>query len=381
VGVNMNFFKKLLISIFILCTVQVAHAEYILFKKAANSAGKTVMQPLTEAEHAQAYPLLMKYQFPMSLCHDLEKELSKEELALLDRNEEAFIRSKLPKGIEIAFIPTVIYELSAILHELNGQIQKVCVPAPIDDTANKISWIKQIHLVNNNQLIKLIASNQIGLDKKHVYLNFITQIVNNIIDVYQVNNNHDNIFLKKFISEPKNIEFFQHIALTEYQAHRRGLWLIWRCSKLIADSTFGKWKNTAHSLSFGNSVFAGFYFDKTACPFYYLTNYIGLDFYGVTINKRNYRLKELEYDLFYIPALTTLVGLFGWGEIFHARSKIFSFSNLISGFMGLKNEINKFLLTNQSHFTKPEQFELAYQLYLKKNIIFKQTYQQIKSKL
>ncbi len=96
------------------------NAEYLVYKEIRSEDGAPTMTPLTESEHAIVYPILMRYQFPMSLCHDLEKELHPTEFAQLAASEEEFIRHQieteikrgtLPVGTKIAFIPNTLYEL------------------------------------------------------------------------------------------------------------------------------------------------------------------------------------------------------------------------------------------------------------------------------
>jgi hypothetical protein len=102
--------KRLLLTTILFLAPTLHASEYVLYKDGVKD-GKAVMLPLDEKEHAAAYQVLMKYQFPMSLCHDLEKELSEKELAALDASEEKFLQSRMPAEIKVAFIPKVVYEL------------------------------------------------------------------------------------------------------------------------------------------------------------------------------------------------------------------------------------------------------------------------------
>jgi hypothetical protein len=88
------------------------------------------------------------------------------------------------------------------------------------------------------------------------------------------------------------------------------------------------------TVSYGNSLFAGFYFDPGACVLKYLSgNTIG---YSLFIDKRGY-LKEIAAqmsgkstnainagNIFRISPFNTIVGLFAQGEFFHSRSLLYS---------------------------------------------------------
>ena len=73
-----------------------------------------------------------------------------------------------------------------------------------------------------------------------------------------------------------------------------------------------------YSVSFGQSLFAGIFFDKTACAFYFLKNSPG---YVLLIDKKEY-VRSGNNGLFFIPPLSTIAALFGFGEFFHPRTKV-----------------------------------------------------------
>jgi hypothetical protein len=74
-----------------------------------------------------------------------------------------------------------------------------------------------------------------------------------------------------------------------------------------------------YSVSFGNSLFGGFFYDDTACVAYYFTN-VSAHGYGISINKNQY-IKNRTSSLFFISPLAPLAALFASGEFFHSRTK------------------------------------------------------------
>lgn len=90
-------------------------------------------------------------------------------------------------------------------------------------------------------------------------------------------------------------------------------------------------ENRPYSISFGNSLFAGFMFDPTACAYYFLsggrlTNNQAIENkaaplgYGLLINKKDY-IEHQNSNLFFIPPLSSIASLFASGEWFHPRTK------------------------------------------------------------
>ena len=75
--------------------------------------------------------------------------------------------------------------------------------------------------------------------------------------------------------------------------------------------------NTPYSISFGNSLFAGFFNDKGACAYEFLNSRGG---YGLAISKKD-QIEHESSNLLFIAPLGTLAGLFEQGEYFHSRSK------------------------------------------------------------
>ncbi len=72
-----------------------------------------------------------------------------------------------------------------------------------------------------------------------------------------------------------------------------------------------------YSVSFGNSLFAGYFNDKGACAYEYLYSFGG---YALFLDKKD-QIEHESSNLFFIAPLGTLAGLFERGEFFHSRTK------------------------------------------------------------
>jgi hypothetical protein len=77
-----------------------------------------------------------------------------------------------------------------------------------------------------------------------------------------------------------------------------------------------------YSISFGNSLFAGWFHDATACAYLYMSADVGkLKSYGLLLDKQQY-VENNNHDLFFIPPLETIASLYAAGEFFHPRTKV-----------------------------------------------------------
>lgn len=72
------------------------------------------------------------------------------------------------------------------------------------------------------------------------------------------------------------------------------------------------------SISFGNSLFIGYFNDWGACPYMYLAKHGG---YALMVNKKQYISHGTPWNLFYISPLAPLAALYARGEFFHSRTK------------------------------------------------------------
>ena len=117
-----------------------------------------------------------------------------------------------------------------------------------------------------------------------------------------------------------------------------------------------------YSLSFGSSLFAGSIYDGGATAFHYMRN--GQNAYAIPIP-----FDQLNSSPFFIPPTNTVAQLFGDGEIFHGRTKVWKDYDLNQiggmniGVNGrkrdhLKSELSKDELINQFQNYKNQAIQL-----------------------
>ncbi len=119
-------------------------------------------------------------------------------------------------------------------------------------------------------------------------------------------------------------------------------------------------KNSPFSLSYGTSLFAGIMYDGGATPFHFMRK-DKQDAYAIKIP-----FEELQESPFFTPLTHPVCQLFGDGEIFHARSKVWK--GVISTPSGIQQGE-----TRWEHLkTDIERSELVknFQGYYKKNAVF-----------
>jgi hypothetical protein len=104
------------------------------------------------------------------------------------------------------------------------------------------------------------------------------------------------------------------------------------------------WRVPLNSISYGNSMFAGYWFDSEllaeaaggacACDYLDAADLIG---YALFINKKNIFAGKL--DLFFISSLNTLVSMIAKGEFFHSRSRSFAPAEYLAQYQGQREKI------------------------------------------
>jgi hypothetical protein len=128
--------------------------------------------------------------------------------------------------------------------------------------------------------------------------------------------------------EKTKLKLFQKVIAAEYDAFINGKFMLYRGTNLLKwygnskslyllDSRIELKHNEWHDLSFGITLFSGFFADFGANPYsFFLQAKVG---YGLTIDKKSFR-KNLNKKMFYMPTLNSLSALTGFAEDFHART-------------------------------------------------------------
>jgi hypothetical protein len=176
-----------------------------------------------------------------------------------------------------------------------------------------------------------LAENEIEFLKNY-YKNGLQQLVSarslkgEMMDAYRdcnipspTNNFGDNLYRA---SKPMGIRHEMDaqiirnaIALDCSRIAQRSFFL-YRGAELTKDS-ISWWgnKDVAYSLSYGSSLFAGCVYDPGATAFYFMRN--GQNGYAVPVP-----FDQLNDSLFFAPTTHFVAQLFGDGEIFHGRTKV-----------------------------------------------------------
>ncbi|KKQ32725.1 MAG: hypothetical protein US49_C0006G0176 [candidate division TM6 bacterium GW2011_GWF2_37_49] len=164
----------------------------------------------------------------------------------------------------------------------------------------------------------------------------------------------------------------------ENKAHEQGFWVLYRGGTLKENKELLMKRDIAYSLSYGNSLFAGLIHDVGATAFLYIGSRGG---YAISLPIVNYIMNGLSRRLFLIPPVMTFLGLYLYGEHFHARSRVFidrahtpSREN-ISGFDGLTNLPFEYIRADFNYFRTKEEFESAFHEFFR---IFKDNIFEIK---
>jgi hypothetical protein len=135
----------------------------------------------------------------------------------------------------------------------------------------------------------------------------------------------------------------------------------------VLDSTLFMPEYQPRSVSYGNGLFAGSLFDSWATPYWYLMHaeYVG---YGLLINKL-VTAQNSDHNLFFVPPLSTLHGVFANGQFFHPRTK----AVMPLGIVAQVDGIQKFWLRDDLGLVAttqaPLQHEARYLGLLAKNVV------------
>ena len=347
-----------------------AECELLIVKKE-----KQGLTSLAERDIKQHGPVisktLLKYQWPMCTSQNLT-ESEKQELLSPDKpsSEELFIQSKLKQQLgvenfdpEVIFIPTTLYELfclnyiseriansdkeSKTFNNFESRQLNLTGILNLDEDAETI--YHRIHEVFNDINIHYFDEDKnLTLDCNQACIKMLFQEYPELKDcenavyaskIIQEKSQELSIVLSKNLTAIKNHSaIVKKYIKTEYEAREQNKALLVRgtqsmhninieVNNLLKDKI--KWHRNRndidYSLSFGNSLFAGYFNDQSACAYFFLkkSNWdrnndpaVG---YSLFVDKDEY-MKNRNSQLFFIPSLTTIASLMASGEYFHPRS-------------------------------------------------------------
>jgi hypothetical protein len=375
--------KYFLISMAILCTAPFVCAEYLLVKETPER-----LIPLTEQEHASAYDILMKYQFPMNTnpAWHLEQELNPQELEAMFTNEHSFLQEKitqaLGQAVKVTFIPTTLYEVLIITI-----LEKTSLDFPSFSSCSP-AWhsIAVLDAQNTDKLHDLYREN--NQLRFHRFINDrITEIIGKEIDPQSLQisrpiaektlNEQKELLIKtsrKKLSfrqpEKKLYDTARKALIYDYEAYATGCHVLYRGTS-GHDSSITRTKRSdsvPHSLSFGQTLFGGYYRDWTACTFFIIQECISAS-YSLFVNKYEYYKKT--NNLFFLPPTNTLASLFGKGEFFHPRTKVFLQNSSVGHCSGVCcykiSDLPPIIKTDANQFTSAKTFDQALMDFIYKN--------------
>lgn len=383
------FLKIFMIVLSVSCIIK---SQFIVVRKLADGT----FGPLTSQDisNQQIADVLLKYSWPSCLTQNLTErekmELLRPSSPEEGNLEEEFIRSKIQaisSDLDIVFVSNTLYELFLLnfmdIEDLTFNIDH-WVFRLLDYNANDLKDLKQLNNFNGD-LIEFLK-NEINLlyTKGNYYFfkinkggiirsleqqkNFMQFLFENfsknfflkreeifkfIYEQSQIIINkiiwrgEDAIKGKKFLEifkklkEDSNSSISKSIEL-DYMAYKKNMALLYRGTSFInRESIFGRsikllgttmHEDGLYSVSFGNSLFAGYLRDSGACVYNYLEDnkelmrlqdkHIG---YALFINKLLYMKNNIS-NLFFISGFSLETGLYGAGEWFHSRTKPASLS-------------------------------------------------------
>lgn len=351
------------------------HAEYIIFKNKSDES-----LPITDSvEYAKIYNLLTTYQWP-SIIGVSEELPVKEILDITTKGkpfEEIFLRKKLKEissEYDLTFIPTVLYELYIIIAKETNEIPilKTIFPTITMEVSpllinpketpqkinkaysqvNKLKEIESAHQAINSALIKFflsldetekdirniiknkrdIIAHQLTVEFKNKteksYLEFsvVKKLIEFETDAHQRNEailyrggRSEKIYHIGFKEQIMPIEIYFIRPKTNEEPTFQALEVAYKNKKNILTMPWAQ-SIPLGSVSYGNSLFAGFIFDITACAFHYIFKYpVTRPAYALSLDKRQYVLGNINKLIFYSP-YNTLVSFFAQGEFFHSRT-------------------------------------------------------------
>ncbi len=369
------------------CLYQVVFPQIVVVRK--NSSKVCGSLTLEDISDERISKILLKYTWPSCIAQDLTEE---EKTILLKPNfnntQEKFIRSKLKElspDLDIVFVPDTLYELFLIknnpmllqdpsnIEEIQSffresQTKMEDLRKKENFTGSLVEFVKnKINEIYNNCNLKFFSKQKEFIlalkaqkefiefllakypDEKFILADdfslFIEEQIKNLVDILVVLPNllepQESLGLGRKIDNEVSI-FLKSINL-DYLAHAQNRAVLLRSSSFINKESIFKGqinpigstihvKKTPYSISFGNSLFAGYVYDPGACVYEFIVSMendnkllsdswkqsvIG---YALIINKFEY-VDNYISNLFFISALSLEAALFGKGEFFHSRTK------------------------------------------------------------
>jgi hypothetical protein len=308
--------------------ITMGYGEYILFYPFSNEK---------QCDHA-----LFNRVYPIFLEHRNGKE---------DRYEKILAEvQQLDSDLQIAFVPRTLYELVFKRKRLEAPpssslASKLPVIIGPEDHDKDVS-IQELAYRTNEAAMEILAA------EENFTLDDLIKQTENQIEFF-------NSFSKKsawsnsfFDNKSKQIMINAVVLECSPLAHNH--FLLYRGAQFSRDQPYRD--TECNTLSYGSSLFAGFYHDKGAAPFYYMRH---SDAFVIPVAR-----DESDESPFYVAKGHPIAQLLGKGETFHARSKIWRGAdlNLLNGILlgHMREDTIEHLVSDLSQEELIERVEVHY---------------------
>jgi len=325
------------------------------------------------------FNIIKKYSYPSCLAHDLTDE----EKEAIRKNEYLFIKKKIQSSIANTYLiqmPRILYDLYNIIYRRENLASMLNFQCYIDTEAdtlrnfiNKIDRItddqedniikmnnKFLFLLSHHDLLDELIQPIVSTDEYLKTFDILYEIIvfnqssllrtsSNTLDRIKGIEKIDNIFNKRFktiLFQTLLIElgFIYDITNDKYILNTEGdIMILYRGYSGSIFSTLNE--SQAHSNSFNTSILNGLINDAGANTYNYMETGCHKSFY--LIKKHFYSDSSDINKIFFIPPILPFLLLYGAGEYWHARSKIYKdATGRISGLAG--GLISDFIISSLS---------------------------------
>jgi hypothetical protein len=383
---------------------------------------------ITEEENKKILNIIFKYSYPS--CNLYTDELREDEKEQIINNEYEFIKNKIETefvNIKIIQIPRLIYDLYNIIYRRENYQNIKGFVCNIDNRFEATSYDAIKYLINqfnltqieniimlNNNFIKLLSEKNIIEDLlkpvvlTEVYLHIFELLYDIIINPLKMKEEQEAKMESPTLLSIKAIETFEYIFNSRFKSVLFQTLLIelgfiydiktdkynlnTQNNLIILYRGYAGYKfnitkdDKPHSNSFNTSIINGIVYDKTANTYNFMKP--GCNKMFLLIKKHFYNDKSNEDDIFFIPPIHPFLLLYGAGEYWHARSKLYNGpSYYTEGESGLSAIPSDFIVSRLNKEELDRKFkeiinpQVLIDKYYVKYLKYKQKYMQLKSNI
>lgn len=356
--------------------ITMGQGEYIVFK-VSSEGERTIALDLFQ----HIYPLLNSYS-PLVLASDENRGL---ETCL---NRYTFLKSRIKEvddQLEIVFIPRTLYDLILLkssieedvlasdlcplldppsrmhIEQKKLKLNRECwhLPFHAQEESEKAANIEIVAHRLNNLIIRLLNPSEEGFTGSQ-----LLEFTENQISFFQEHYNSQKIkcswkahfhsptvnfqtggdrsgsqIFPMGLQDEEDVQIVKSALLFDCSETAASSFFIYRgasleddgCTKIMRQNK--EVKRLFYSLSYGTSLFAGAIYDGGATAFHYMRKKNN-SAYAIAVS-----FAELKNSIFHIPAQNAVAQMFGYGESFHARTKLPASIDMSSSILGIENQM------------------------------------------